>query len=82
MLIDTLEEFIILRFVTGFPLPPKLDLEAVSVQDALSKLGQVPLATMGLDALRAMFVLPGEVRNVLQPMEHALARKCKRDTTD
>jgi len=75
MLIATLQEFTILRFITSFPLPSNLNLEAESVNKALSDLGQIPLATISLDMFRALFVLPGEVRNVLQPMVHTLAHK-------
>jgi hypothetical protein len=52
---------------------------AESVKGALSDLGQVPLAIIPMDTLRAKFVSPGEVRNILQPMEYALSLKCKRD---
>ena len=78
-LITTLQEFHILRFIAGCPLPPNLDLKAKSVKGALSDLGQVPLAIIPMDALRAKFVSPGEVRNILQPMEYALSLKRKRD---
>ena len=77
-LIATLQEFRILRFIAGCPLPPNLDLKVESVK-SLSDLGQVPLAIIPIDALRAKFVSPGEVRNILQPMEYALSLRCKRD---
>jgi len=48
---------------------------ADSVQQALTDLGSEPLATIPLDTLRGKFISPGEAKNVLQPMEHALARK-------
>ncbi len=82
MLIATLQEFTILRFIAGFPLPPNLNLKTKSVKEALSDLGQIPLATISLDMFRALFVLPGEVRNVLQPMVHAFARKRDIDMMD
>ena len=63
-----------IHYTSDCPLPANLNLKAQSVQDALSDLGPVPLATIPLDTFRAMFVLPGEVRNVLQPMEHTQAQ--------
>jgi hypothetical protein len=43
MLIDALEEFTILRFVTGFPLPQKLDLEANQSRTPFLSLARFPL---------------------------------------
>ena len=74
-LIDKINRFCILCFLAGFPLLANLSLAADSVKRALSDLGPAPLATIPLDTFRGTFILPGEVNNVLEPMEHALERK-------
>jgi hypothetical protein len=81
-LIDTIQRFTILRFLAGFPLPANLNLAADSVKQALLDLGPVPLATISLDTFRAKFISPGEATNILEPMEHALARKRGLDTME
>ena len=79
-LVDTITRFTTLFFLAGFPLPANLDLAADSVKKAVSDLGPVPLATIPLDTFRAKFISPGEAKNALQPIEHALARKRGLDT--
>ena len=75
-LIDVMEKRRVLRFVGGYPLPPKLNSSAPSVQDAIKALGaNVALASLCLDKLRAHFITEGEAMNVLLPMDDALDRK-------
>ena len=76
--IDAIEKHRVLRFVGGYPLPPDLNLTAASVSQAIEALGpNVTLASIRLDAFKAHFISQGEARNILAPMEHALARKQK-----
>ena len=72
-LIDAIDKHRVLRFVA---LPPDLKLVATSVTQAINALGpNVTLATIELDEFKAHFISEDEARNVLAPMEHALARK-------
>jgi len=62
--------------VGDYPLPPCLELKASSVQTALAALGQdVTLATIKLDTFKNHFITEDHARNVLSPLEEALARK-------
>ena len=75
-LIDTIEKHCVLHFVGGYPLPPNLTLVATSLIQAIDVLGpNVALASVKLDAFKAHFISEDEARNVLAPMEHALACK-------
>jgi hypothetical protein len=75
-LIDAIDKHRVLRFVAGYPLPPDLKPVATSVTQAINALGpNVTLATIELDKFKAHFISEDEARNVLAPMEHALARK-------
>lgn len=72
-LIDAIKKHDVLHFVA---LPPNLKLTATSVIQGIDALGtNVPLASIELDAFKAHFISEDEVRNVLAPMEHALAQK-------
>ena len=80
---DAIEKHCILRFVGGYPLHPNLKSGALSVVRAIDDLGpNVALATIRLDEFKASFISEDEVRNVLVPMEHALARKRKSSEID
>jgi hypothetical protein len=51
-------------------------LTAPSVRKALAAFGpDVVLATIKIDPFRAKFIVQGQVRNVLEPLEAALRRK-------
>ena len=77
-LIDAIEKYDVLRFVGGYPDPPDLTLNALSVQKAIERLGaNVALASIKLDKFRANFILEDETKNVLPPMDDALDRKRK-----
>jgi hypothetical protein len=82
-LIDELENHNILRFLGGYPLPPKLDLKATSVNQAIYTLDtDVPLAALNLYAFKAEFLQSHEFRDVLIPMDHAFDRKRKASEMD
>ena len=75
-LIDAIEKHCVLCIIGGYPLPPDLNLAAASVTQTIEVLGpNITLATVKLDAFKASFISEGEDRNVLAPMEHALACK-------
>jgi hypothetical protein len=77
-LIDAIEKYDVLRFVAGYPLPPDLNSNATSVQEAIHALGpNVPLASFNLDEFRANFKSKSETKNALSPMDDALNRKRK-----
>jgi hypothetical protein len=80
---NAIEKHRVLRFVGGYPLPPDLNLAAASVTQAIRALGpNVPLASIGLDGFNAFFIPENEARNLLAPMEHALAHKRKASEMD
>ncbi|KAM6498794.1 hypothetical protein JOM56_006742 [Amanita muscaria] len=80
-LIHAIKRHRVLRFVGGYPLPPNINLGANSVSNALTALGSdVVLATINLDTFRAHFVIEDQARDVLGPMEDALARKREMDS--
>lgn len=82
-LIDAIEKYCVLRFVGGYPLPPNLNLSAISVSQAIDALGpNIALASINLDTFKAHFISEDEARNVLAPLEHALARKRKINEID
>lgn len=74
-MIDAIEQFPVLRFVAGYPLSPEIDSTAKSVVEVRDSLGPVPLATLALDPFKALFLSEDEAKNVLGPLEGALARK-------
>jgi hypothetical protein len=76
-LIDAIEKHDVLRFVGGYLLPPNLNSNSASVQQAIQALGaNVALASFDVDEFRANFKSEDEARNVLSPMDDAL--NCKR----
>jgi hypothetical protein len=76
-----LERHRVLRFVGGYPLPPDLNLKAVSVRKALAALGEhVVLATLNVDVFRTHFITEDQARDILGPMDHAL--ECRRESGD
>lgn len=77
-MIDAIEKVPVLRFVAGYPLPPDPKSTSKSVVQALNPLGPNPLATLTVDTFRAYFISEDEARNVLGPLEAALARKRER----
>jgi hypothetical protein len=82
-LINAMQKHRVLRFVGGYPLPPNLNSVAASVSQAIRALGpNVTLASIALDEFKAHFISEDEARNVLAPMEHALARKRKASEMD
>lgn len=67
--------------MSSYALPPNLNLEVPSVHEALTGLGKdAVLATINLDTFRGHFIPEDQVRDVLGPMEHALACKQKVDS--
>jgi hypothetical protein len=78
-LIDAIEKHDVLRFVGGCPLPPDLNSNAASVQQAIYALGaNVALASFRPDEFRGIFKSEDEAKNVLSPMGDAnLNRKRK-----
>jgi len=82
-LINAIEKHHVLRFVGGYPLPPNLKSTAASAIRAIDALGpNVALASIELDTFKAHFISDDEARNVLAPMEHALAHKRKASEID
>jgi hypothetical protein len=77
-LIDAIEKHDVLQFVGGYPLPPNLNSNAASVQQAIQALGaNVALASFNVDEFRVNFKSEDEAKNVLSPMDDALNRKRK-----
>ncbi|KAF8224450.1 hypothetical protein L208DRAFT_1461528 [Tricholoma matsutake] len=75
-LINAIEKYCVLCFVGGYPLPPNLNLSAISVSQAIDALGpNIALASINLDTFKAHFISEDEARNVLAPLEDALTHK-------
>jgi hypothetical protein len=82
-LVDALRRHTILRFVGGYPLPPNLNSEALSVNQAISALGtNVPLATLDLHAFEGHFLASHEFSDCLAIMNSALQLKRKASDMD
>ena len=80
-LIDTIGRYPVLCFVGGYPLPPNLNSKAESVTQAFEAFGSnVALARLKLDTLRANFISEQEAKNLLAPLDHALARKQEQES--
>jgi hypothetical protein len=82
-LIDAIEKYDVLRFVGGYPLPPNLTSNALSVQKAIQGLGaNVALASLKYDEFRGHFKSEGE--RILDAMDAALdfKRRCKRKASE
>ncbi|KAF8238519.1 hypothetical protein L208DRAFT_1387485, partial [Tricholoma matsutake] len=82
-LINAIEKYCVLCFVGGYPLPPNLNLSAISVRQAIDALGpNIALASINLDTFKAHFISEDEARNVLALLEDALTHKRKINEID
>jgi hypothetical protein len=74
-LVDAIENYDVLRFVGGYPLPPDLTSSTLSVRKAIERLGaNVALASIRYDEFAANFVSESETE-ILAALDHALDNK-------